>query len=316
MKKYLLFLLLCSFPLFFASAQDSAEYEVITLDNAARLQQIGVYGRGLINDVEWSPDGEHVATGSITGVWLYDPDMPEAAPQRFVGSEGDVLDVEFSRDSTMLASSGEQVSLWDVQTGERLRIIDTYAESVAINPSGTILATSGLADSMIHFWDVDTGEEIDTLEGHTEGIIHIAFSPIDNILISTSLDGSIRLWDIDQNTNMILHENLEHIEKCIAFTNDGTLLAVSNDNTSFLWNMYTREQIGTLDSSNTRFSFTPDDHYLIGISGGIINYTGSTWDVSGVLSIDPPMHVGHMRADTHVGDWRLLDFAFDPSGTR
>ncbi len=66
---------------------------------------------------------------------------------------------------------------------------------VAISPDGTLVAAA-FEDNSIHMWDVDTHEELVNLSGHDEFITDLRFTPDGKFLISTSLDGTLRLWGI------------------------------------------------------------------------------------------------------------------------
>src|SRR5689334_10987261 len=65
------------------------------------------------------------------------------------------------------------------------------------------------------------------LKGHTTGqTVHsIAFAPDGASLASTSLDGSIRLWDLSNGTNQIVGEILGQSSRSIVFSPDGRTLA-------------------------------------------------------------------------------------------
>jgi len=59
-------------PLYLAQV-DPASLKPITADNAIFMEQLAVIGRGKINDLAWSPEGNLLAAASPLGIWLYDP---------------------------------------------------------------------------------------------------------------------------------------------------------------------------------------------------------------------------------------------------
>lgn len=67
--------------------------------------------------------------------------------------------------------------------------------SAAINPAGDLLAAA-FDDNTIHIWDVFTRREIMSLFGHSGSITDLRFTPDGKFLISSSLDGTIRLWGV------------------------------------------------------------------------------------------------------------------------
>lgn len=67
--------------------------------------------------------------------------------------------------------------------------------SVAIHPGGNLLAAA-YDDHTIHLWDIATQREIMLLYGHDDDITDLQFTPDGKLLLSTSLDGTIRLWGV------------------------------------------------------------------------------------------------------------------------
>ncbi|CAO3624908.1 unnamed protein product [Mucor hiemalis] len=88
---------------------------------------------------------------------------------------------------------------------------------------GDALLATGGADGLIRIISVANSEEIKILEGHTKLIYDIQSHPqSDNIILSTSKDGTIRLWDVDQN-------------KCIAiFEADATVTCFHSSGEKFI----------------------------------------------------------------------------------
>jgi WD40 repeat protein/serine/threonine protein kinase len=66
---------------------------------------------------------------------------------------------------------------------------------VAISNDGKLLAAA-FDDHTIHIWDTATQNELMLLFGHDNTIMDLQFTPNGNLLLSTSLDGTIRLWGI------------------------------------------------------------------------------------------------------------------------
>jgi WD40 repeat protein len=45
-------------------------------------------------------------------------------------------------------------------------------------------------------WNVSTGALVSTLTGHTDAVVSLALSHDGKLLVSSSKDGTIRLWNI------------------------------------------------------------------------------------------------------------------------
>ena len=111
-----------------------------------------------------------------------------------------ITQVAFSPDSKILASGSldHTVRLWDVQTGQQLKVLPGHTDwvySVAFSPNGRILASAG-TDRIVHLWDVTSGQSFKVLSGHSNVIRLIAFSPDGRLLASCSMDGTVKLWNV------------------------------------------------------------------------------------------------------------------------
>jgi WD40 repeat protein len=149
-----------------------------------------------------------------------------------------VNSIAFSPNGQLLAFSDRDyiVSLWDVQTGQRLRRFEVRSRttSVAFSPTGQILASGNAV------WDVQTGARLRELGGDA-----VAFSPDGQILALTSsfdqtrqnpFRDTIQLWDVQ--TGQQLSTLTGHTDRItgILFAPDGrTLVSASQDGTIRLW---------------------------------------------------------------------------------
>lgn len=66
---------------------------------------------------------------------------------------------------------------------------------IAVNSKGYLLAAA-LDDNSIHIWNIESRVKIMRLTGHESSITDLHFTDDGKILISSSLDGTIRLWGI------------------------------------------------------------------------------------------------------------------------
>jgi len=48
----------------------------------------------------------------------------------------------------------------------------------------------------VRLWDVDTGKELRRFEGYTEGIADVDISPDGRSVVSGTLDGKLRIWQL------------------------------------------------------------------------------------------------------------------------
>ena len=74
-------------------------------------------------------------------------------------------------------SSDKTVRLWDVQTGECIRMFIGHRSmvlSLAMSPDGRYMA-SGDEDGTIMMWDLSTGRCVSPLAGHNSCVWSLAF---------------------------------------------------------------------------------------------------------------------------------------------
>jgi WD40 repeat protein len=148
----------------------------------------------------FSPDGARLAvtTWNVRTVLLYDT-QSGALERMLKGHTGPTVDVAFSRDGRLLASSGYDatVRLWSVETGGQLRVLRGHQAGVSgvqFCADGKLLATSSL-DATVRLWSVETGEQVRVLRGHENQVAALTVSPDGETLASAGSDKTIRLWE-------------------------------------------------------------------------------------------------------------------------
>lgn len=70
----------------------------------------------------------------------------------------------------------------------------TASESVAISPSGQLIATGSIS-GFVYIWDVNNGTIIAQYE-HRSAVTSVKFTPDHSKVISGGKDGTIKFWDI------------------------------------------------------------------------------------------------------------------------
>ena len=170
----------------------------ISPENAKQVVQLARWGKGTVNEVAYSPDGQLLAVASSIGIYLYDAGTLQEV--RFIATDAWVLSVAFSPDGQMLASGSDDNigRLWGGSDGALLRALEGHTgwvSSVAFSPDGQMLA-SGSDDNTVRLWRVSDGALLRTLQGHTSGVSSVAFSPDGATLASGSDDGTVGLWGV------------------------------------------------------------------------------------------------------------------------
>ena len=111
------------------------------------------FGKGVIRDIAYLPDGNRIAVSTSIGVWIYDVHT------------GDEL--------ALLTDGGNDYS------------------AIAISPDGQILASA--SENNIQFWNIDELKLQDVYTGHTSEIKYLVYNQNGKTLISGSTEATIRV---------------------------------------------------------------------------------------------------------------------------
>ena len=130
-------------------------------------------------------------------VMVISPESADQVTRLARWGKGRVNEVAYATDGSLLAvASSLGIYLYDAETWEALRLIetDTWVASVAFSPDGTLVAANGYWT--VRLWDVVTGQEVRTFRHTPHEVNSIAFSPDGETLAAGWSDGTVVLWVI------------------------------------------------------------------------------------------------------------------------
>ncbi|MEO1429138.1 MAG: NB-ARC domain-containing protein [Cyanobacteria bacterium J06633_8] len=279
--------------------------------------------------VSFSHDGKYFATGVINGeVRLWQAEDIKLL-DILKGHNVWVWTFAFSPNNKILASGSADstIKLWDIDRGKCLLTLEDNSKvySVAFDMDGKLLASSS-EDRTIKIWDIKDIENIENdeyqkklniktdkyqkkLTGHSGSVWSVAFHPKKkNIIASSSADGSIKLWDIDNEK--CLHTLTEHKEDVYAidFHPQGELLvSCGDDKTIKLWELERGTCIKTLSGVDAhqrkvyKVRFSKDGDTIASCSE---DRTIKLWDTK----------TGNLKRTLSGHESQVWDIAFNPSG--
>ncbi|HEY7424440.1 MAG TPA: sigma-70 family RNA polymerase sigma factor [Gemmataceae bacterium] len=96
------------------------------------------------------------------------------------------------------ATSSGKVRLWDIKTGKELCHCqgerNAAASALVFSADGKMLA--GVDGVLVRLWETRSGKEVSSVRGgHRREVSSVAFTPDGGTLVSSSWDGSVRLWN-------------------------------------------------------------------------------------------------------------------------
>jgi WD40 repeat protein len=195
----------------------------------------------------FSPNGKTLALPNDNhSIVLWDIRNHQIPGKRFSGNTGLVHSVAFRPDGKILASAGDSLIFWHVDTGqiigepikrESLGDIDIY--DIAFSPDGKTLALGGL-DTVI-LWDIDGKQSIqEPIKGVENYQITFTFSPDSKTLVigsSGSKEITFREIATGHSSRPALEQPGGYVTS-LRFTRDGKTLISAGHSINF-WNMAT-----------------------------------------------------------------------------
>lgn len=191
---------------------------LLSPENAERIVELAQLQGNFAEALAWSANNEIVVVGAAgsEGLWVYPLDQL-TEPPRTLPSITPMTRVAFSAATqrariALLGDITGSVRLWDIApdatTLERtvLQGHDRRLTAVAFSPDAVQVASTGgyaygvgedaTNNFAIALWNIETVSQSRLLRGHTDEVVALAYSPDARLLASASRDGSVRVWDV------------------------------------------------------------------------------------------------------------------------
>ncbi|MFB2934156.1 WD40 repeat domain-containing protein [Aerosakkonemataceae cyanobacterium BLCC-F154] len=234
-----------------------------------------------INALAFNPDDRTLVSGGTdTTLKIWHPgaeDLIDILEQH----NGVVRCLSFNANGQILASGGDdrKIYLWNRRQREASGTIswgDGVPHSLTFSHDGLFIASGSYRKIKIWCLQDETGSEspsaklLHTLTAHSHIVTGLIFCPDRQTLISSSRDGTIKLWH--WKTGKLIHTIKEDTGAiyAIALHPNGEIIATgSEDNTLRLWHLATGKLLGIFTSHTqpiNAVAFTPDGQTLVSAS--------------------------------------------------
>lgn len=233
-------------PTFAKRAESASDSIVIDSTNAPDLREKNRFGKGTIEQVDWSKNEDSIIVTGSMGVSEYDVDP----------------------------LTGKLISTLE-------REYDGWAYHSITLPDDRILSTV-VAAGRVYVRDATTGDTLADLEGGGEP----ALSPDGTLLVYLNPDGQLEVWDISNKRSVVTLESYSHYSLRPVFSPDGQWVAAVQslgsrlryDDSIRVWDAHTGKIVNALagpDNNVTNMSFSADGQFLVAAAGG----SAWVWDM-------------------------------------
>ena len=159
----------------------------------------------------------------------------------------------------MLLSSILSAQQLSIQTGHASTVLD-----LEFSPDGNIMASSG-ADNKIVLWDMVSSKQMNILSGHNGPVNSISIHPNKNIIASASDDGTVKIWEYPSGKLLTTYSSFSGKVKSLIFSPDGKELACASKYI-YLINIETKKQVKIAQQAKhifTALAYSNDGVFLV-----------------------------------------------------
>jgi WD40 repeat protein/serine/threonine protein kinase len=284
---------------------NEAKHQPLEEDNTAKvwnsatgelLSPLKGHTAGILS-VDYSPDGEHIVTGSADGTAIVWEASSGQRRFRLNTKQEEVTGVAFSPNNKWIVtwtSAAEHAEgfitpwrgaqLWDRVTCQELSSLpfaDRQVFGLGFSPDSQQIITTGGPDATTWLWDLRSDQPQRRFTGgpHARGVPCCAFSTRGRLAVSGNDVNTATLWDVSTLTERRTFKGHSGSIARVAFSPDGKrVLTGSHDKTAKLWDVNSGQELVTFKGHTApvyAVAFSPDGQRL---ATGSVDGTARVWE--------------------------------------
>ncbi|MGL6076027.1 MAG: WD40 repeat domain-containing protein [Fimbriiglobus sp.] len=133
--------------------------------------------------------------------------------------------------------------------------------TVAVSPDGRTACLAG-SDGLLRLWNLSSVSETQTLRGHTDWITSVAFTPNGQNILATSVDKTVRVFEIPQSTTNLNTAHTGPVTVVAVSPNGERLATAGRDTLIKIWSLKEGQLVANVSGSTgpvTGLSWMSDD---------------------------------------------------------
>ncbi|CAK7915322.1 COMPASS component Swd3p [[Candida] anglica] len=191
-----------------------------------------------------------------------------------------ITTIKFSSKGNVLVSGSadETITIWDITTGKPLKTLAAHSDpvsSISLTPDNSIIVSASY-DGLMRLFDTESGQCLKTLTYNSSShgtatastndvvnfpISNVECSPNGKFILSSSLDGTLRLWNYMDNKvvktyvdTIPVSENYNCGAKFITKSKSSMIASGSEKSGVLIWDVQSKKIVGRLGDGETESS--------------------------------------------------------------
>lgn len=207
-----------------------------------------------VRRASFSPDGKLiVAAHGDKGLQLWPAFGDDAQKPLSLITKTPSNDAQFSANGALIIAVGDSVArIWGVDGDSQWKLLVTLEDpkddikDARLSPDGTRASTCGFSD-VSKLWAIDDGRVLSTFSNQTE-LLTTVFTP-ENVayVISRSLEGTVKIWDIDGALISILEGHTELVNSAKLSPDGSRIVTACDDLTAKVWEVKSGTLLASLE---------------------------------------------------------------------